>query len=345
MGIVCEINLDKPPDGVFKPGDPVFGNVKYTIKKDTKFKIIKLSLKGVGKCQFRERQKNQKNRNQSKNFNGFHKVLKLEQNILTNPIGAVIAGVYTAPFNFTLPINLPPSFNLKGHRWKASMIYSIKMKFEESNTFSFAKVFETIFTVGNIVYCNIPNQPIMYGTHKNLKKWYGAADGEIILKATLTKPFITPSEYAELHFEVHNKTSLVLPLIKTRLLEIITLTSVDGRKKSVTNKVNGCKVETKEGIASDSISSTFSTVPIPCDLTTIQNSCILTRDYELLITIPVPGLHRDVSLLIPVVIGETRTNNIIIYHQPGPSTASTSDFPLDAPPSYWDSVTNDSMKT
>ncbi|CAB3260427.1 unnamed protein product [Arctia plantaginis] len=53
MGISCQINLFKPPNSVYQPGDVVSGIIKYVLPEQMEFDKIVTSLKGSGLLEVR----------------------------------------------------------------------------------------------------------------------------------------------------------------------------------------------------------------------------------------------------------------------------------------------------
>ncbi|GBP60111.1 Arrestin domain-containing protein 17 [Eumeta japonica] len=193
MGVHCQIYLERPPEGVYRPGYAVGGVVKYAINEDTPYRDITVSLLGKGDCDW------------SEGAGDSH----------TEEERLVKKGVYSHPFRFELPSNIPPSY--KDHY--CSITYCVKLAFERKGLFKFNKTFRTKIPVVSFVDVTLPREPVICGERKTFSSLLRREDDFIHVKATLKNPSLAPGDTAELHIEVKNNSSKTIRTIKTHLIQ------------------------------------------------------------------------------------------------------------------------------
>lgn len=309
MGLKCQIILEKPLEGAFRPGDSVIGTVEFSLDKDSQFENITLSLKGRSRCWWKEKHRPESGSKSS--FNGEENLVSIDFNLLSNPIGFVPAGTHITPFCFTLPKNLPPSFTYEGHNCRASVAYIVRTKFVYSAFFSFPARFFVDVPIINSIVPTLPQEPVVYGLHDTLSKKFGVnGNRDMDLKVTIAKSLISPGENAELCLEVYNNTKYSIPKMKICLFQILSLTDEALRTKVVSKEIEECRVKTAK-VGKGKYTCLFNSVTIPSDLSTLQGSRIISRDYKLAVIASIPDMKREFTLDVPILIGRVaNTNNI-----------------------------------
>lgn len=343
MGVTCEIHLDKPEEGYFRPGSVLTGSIKYTLSKDTVFNSITVTIKGKAKCTFPNKdpinhnhphhnhhQNPHYNPPRPQNFVGNEDILVLNSVIPTNETGVIEAGEHKASFNFTLPNNIPPSYAFQNFQYSANIKYYLRIKFSEPNLFKFAKRFRKEIVIAPTVLSNVSLEPITYALQKNLTSFFSSKKNCISLKATISKSLLLRNEEADLRYEVNNNSSANVPKIKTRVKSITTMRSDCGRS-DVYDDTTDCHCETDE-ISSRTEKDFIIKLRIPMDAYTVQFSRIITREYKILVTVNVSGFHRDAHLEIPVQIGEPMMSNMVLVRDMSQVVEN------EPPPSYWEAM-------
>lgn len=369
MGLKCEIHLEKPADGVYRPGAIVSGYIQYFLNKEIQFESIRLGLKGRSECSWKEKSRSE-NGSRSR-FEAKEQIIDMDRNILTTTSGFLPAGLYSETFRFQLPETVPPTFKYHGDGCSAQVSYCVRAKFTFASFFSFPANYRFDITVANTIKPTLPLEPVTYGLQDTLNRKFGFVGKPVDadLKVTISKSFLAPSESADLCLQVTNNTKYSIPQLKITLYEVLTLNDDIGRSKTILKEIKECREKT-EKVKKSNYSCMYSTIPLPSDLSTMQGSRIISRDYKIVVIMSIPEIKRETTLDIPIQIGYllsaneqaitnqeaenvqemTRVlpdsihgsstslvvnNNNYIHNQsvtvnPGPSATG------EAPPAYWD---------
>lgn len=373
MGFKCDIHLEKPPDGLFRPGDTVSGYAQYFLTKETQFESIRLGLKGKSECSWKE--KGRSDTGSRSRFEAKEQIIEVDNNILTSASGFVPPGLHTASFRFPLPENIPPSFKYYGDGCSASVTYCVRMKFTFAAFFSFPSTYRADVIVANTIKPTLPLEPFTYGLQDSLHRKFGFVGAKIDadLKVTISKSFLSPGESAELCLQVTNNTKYSIPKLIISPFEMLTLSDDFGRSKTILKEIKESRTKTDK-VRKCNYTCMYSTINLPSDLTTMQGSRIISREYKIVVTMSIPAINRETTLDIPIQIGHilppreefnvneqpTReetvtlipeniygsTNNLVVNNNnyvqnnvtvnPGPSS--------DAPPAYWEVMGTSSDK-
>lgn len=327
MGVICQIFLQRPPDGIYKPGSLVTGTVKYIIDKETIFKGIVVSLIGEGKCSWSESRTDGKTDDNYCGTEGIFSIMKLCNMKLENT--TLSPGQYSSPFKFLLPKGIPPSYEDS----YSNITYNIISKLERPGLFKLTKTFKAEIPVVCTVTPTLPKEPITYGLQKSVYQFFsGKRRGVINIKATIKQSLIAAGENAVIAFTIENKSKIKTLGILICLVETLTYTANSGEKKFITMAVKDCKKQFNLIGAGEVKIQTR--LPIAMTCKTIQNSKVVSRDYKLNITLRLPMPHIDAHLEIPIEIGDEETE-IEVAHD------TTSD---DSPPTYWEVMAEDDDK-
>lgn len=343
MGVICQIHVEKPAEGFFRPGSHVVGTIKYTVTEDKVYDKIVLSLKGTGYCQFTNNVRNHHNKmnNQHyqtpRHFTGNDVYVNLQSDVLTDPSGIVVAGEYTAPFSFVLPFNIPPTFNHTTMSYVARIQYYIKLKFSKPGVFTKANKFKREINVGSVVIPKLSAGPMAYELHKSLTSLIGGRKNDIKLQVTLNQSVTLPGSCLQLLFAIENNTNINIPKIKTGILRTEILRSDCNRVQVFEKILKVCKSETPS-IDKGASANLSSVIEIPNDVYTVEHSRIISRDYKLIVTVKIPGFHRNAELIIPLTLGEIMTTTAPVYPVYVPTPVA------DEPPSYWEVMEEEKTK-
>lgn len=303
----CQIHVEKPPGGPFKPGDVITGYIDYPLQKNAEFNNVILSLKGRSKCYWKDKKKT--NNGDKTKFNGEEDLVSINLNMLNDGDDEIKAGLHSFPFSFTLPNNIPPSFKDDGDNYHASIEYIIRAKFIFSRklfpVFSFPLRFYENVTVVNPIVLTKPLESVTYGLHDELSKKFGAVvdtNQDFDLKVTLAKSVITPGENLDLYLQVYNNTKHSVGKIYINLFQNLTLTDDSRNTNIISKEIKDSRMKTKK-IGKEQYTRSFHTITIPNYLSTVQNSRIIGRDYKLVIKTSISNMKREINLDIPLLIG------------------------------------------
>lgn len=329
MGVICQIYLQRPPDGKYRPGSVVSGTVKYVIDKDTTYKDITVSLIGKGKCSWSESRTDGKT---DDTYTGTEDLVSIHTKLLQKKVNLVTlpAGAYSHPFHFIFPSNIPASYKDN----VCTIQYQVVLKFERPGLLNFTKTFRTELPVVSTVISTLPEGPIVYGLKKTLFQFFSNQKSIINLKATLAKSLVMPGEHGKLDFEVENNSNVTVTGLKIELMEYLTFKSNCKHTKKSYKKIKNCKAET-EPIEIGKIKQLSCIIPTTENCVTLQNSQILSREYKLIVTMRLPVPHINASLEIPIIIGE-KVPEIEIAQEVAEDV-----IPDEPPPSYWEAMAED----
>uniref|UniRef100_A0A1E1WTJ3 Arrestin C-terminal-like domain-containing protein n=1 Tax=Pectinophora gossypiella TaxID=13191 RepID=A0A1E1WTJ3_PECGO len=329
MGIHCEINLCKHLDGAFTPGSTVSGCIKYAIDEDTVFNRITVSLKGNGRLSMKRKQ----SKNRTQTYWNKEEYVDIDNVIHNDENGEkkLPVGSYESQFSFTLPEKIPST--LYYSKYVASYditcknTYYIRIKFKRPGFLSFDKKFKKEITVVSGITPRYPNIPSICGERKSLTQLFSKKNSVVDIKATIKTRIIKPGDKIELTYEVNNDTNIVIKDIETKLMEVYTFTSENGRDVTADKDVKDTDSKTGSIKAGDTKSMDIEIIP-PSDKVSLDYSKMVTREYVVSIIARLPLPHRNAVLKIPVQIGE---EDVIRLHG-------------DAPPSYWETMVEDTKK-
>ncbi|GBP27333.1 Arrestin domain-containing protein 5 [Eumeta japonica] len=339
MRISCEIHLQKPPDSLYEPGGVVSGAVKYTIYEDAYFEDIVACLRGKGRCRWTEGRDSSR-----RTYHGHEDYLRLRSSLLYKkdsdeevPVGA---GAYTHRFQFVLPSDIPSSYK----DYFCTICYYVKIKFVRKGLLNFNKSFRTEIPFKNSsVTSDLPSDCITYGAEKSLMSFWSFfnADKNLIrLKAVIEKSILIPGDKARLQIEVQNDSTTGITAIETQLIKKVTHISNSGKRHRRHHPVEYAKSVTA-GVKEKCCENFTNTILIPDTDYTIQHSKILKLDYVLMIKAKLPFPHLNLSLEIPVVIGEVEQRGAAGARRERPAEPASA--PDEPPPSYWEAMREDKI--
>ncbi|CAH0581594.1 unnamed protein product [Chrysodeixis includens] len=294
MVLTGSILFDNDGEEVYKAGQSVTGILKYNVEKPTEFASIYISLVGKGKCSWTLMNANPNippiTLMSNKNY------VYLTKNLVddTNNKGPQ-NGNYEYPFDFILPSDIPSTYKDK----YVNIAYKIVVKFEiRSIVNSVEKIKNEITVCGNVKPCS----PEPFTVEFDKKVFAVTKRKRVEIEATLEKTLVAPGENITLSLMVNNDSSVPLT-IKTELFEHLTY-EASGRYYRFKNPVKST-TRYSSSIKKKEISKVTCTVPTLPKLYSIQHAELFTLEYRIHITVIFPFPHRNASIDVPVVIGET----------------------------------------
>ncbi|KAJ8730542.1 hypothetical protein PYW08_001955 [Mythimna loreyi] len=321
MGIYCQINLNKPPDGAFYSGEVVSGMIKYALDEPMEIEKITVSLKGIGHLRLTERT-NQKNRRRSY---GNSEIYVDADEVIQEGKYKVLPGSYEVKFNFRLPDNLPPTFEFCKHipRYgvNCKIKYYVRIKIDRPGWFAFAKHYRKEITVASTITPKLSTEPVMYGERSKLLQLFSSKSSTVIMKANILNSVITNGGKIEVQSEIQNDTNINIKAVEIKLVEMHTFKATGHTDVKAYEDVPNCDSKTGS-IQSGATQDMPIDIIVPSDKVSLDNSKIVSRDYLVRITAILPMPHRNVVLDIPVQIGDNVQREEI----------------CDPPPSYWEAM-------
>lgn len=314
MGISCQINLSKTPEGLYRPGGEVNGVIKYIIDKETVFTNIVISFKGKGEVNWSVPGDDSKIY-----YSNFEEYVTVNNSLTNNVIEErtlVTPGMYIESFNFTLPTDIPSSYTDSN----CKITYYVSVKFTKIGVFNNKKKFKAMLNVKSLV--KPPHTPLNISSCNILSNVLKNNGVRLKIFAVASKNFLVPGEEVNVDVEVENDTGLDINKINVYIIESLTFTSKRRMTYTKNRKVKDCK-RSIHTIPRRNFNKFFVTLPTRLDIYSIQNSRIFQRDYKILILVKLPLPHRRASAEIPLVIGELAAAS---HNEPLP----------ELPPPYWD---------
>lgn len=295
--------MDKSLGDIYRPGDHVFGLIKYNIPKDMIFKDITASLKGVGYAIRINTEVTPSKKYYNPPFLKANETyVSIQTSLLAENNQIVAMGYYTEPFNFILPPNIPSSLCYNKFSYSFQISYYVKVEFEEVGFFNTTKRFSNEITVISPIVSILPSGPVMTAIQKNITKIFGGDNGHINLKATVEKSLVAPGDTLNMAISVENKSTEDATVI-IKLLRRITLKANDDRIKICDKELPEYEVKT-DAVNRGNSKHIATYINIPKNAFTIQHSKIISRDYVLKFILKISAFYCDGEMEIPVMIGE-----------------------------------------
>lgn len=320
MGIFCQINLFKPPDGAFQSGEGVSGMIKYALDEQTEFVKITVSLKGMGQLRIIERTNNKNRRNSYCKKEVYVDTDEIiQEGKFTIPVGS-----YETKFSFKLPQDIPPSFEYYDHisryRVNCEIKYYVRIKFEKPGWFTFAKHFRKEITVASAIKPKLLMEPVIYGERKTLIQLFSSKTSTVIMKANITNSVIPIGGKIDLQYEIFNDTNVIVKSVETKLIEVHTFKATGHEEVNAYEDIPDSDSKTASIKCGETLTMPIE-INVPSDKVSVDHSEMVSRNYVVRITAELPMPHRNVLLEIPVQIGD------IVQRDE-----------CDPPPSYWEAM-------
>ncbi|XP_037298327.1 arrestin domain-containing protein 17-like [Manduca sexta] len=297
MGVLCQILIDRPFDGVHRAGGPVTGVVKYALDQPKEYKDIILALRGESWCHWSESDTD----NETYNYTGKESHVCEEVSLLnpTHRTRTLPAGAYEHRFLFTLPKIIPPSFKTRtGH-----VCYKILLEFKKDAVFNATKSFKAEITVRNHLDATLLDTPTVFGADHKLFKPMSFGKQEVYLKGEIATPYIIPGDRAHLKLMITNDSTVHVKCLRAELVRCTIYTADGGRTANREKKIKNCMVETAE-VRPRSKAEMAVTVPTLELERTVQHSKVISNEYKILVTAVLPVPHRNVTVMVPILLGD-----------------------------------------
>ncbi|CAB3244680.1 unnamed protein product [Arctia plantaginis] len=335
MGIFCEMNLFKPSDGAYHPGQVVSGKIKYAVDEPMEFDKITTSLKGNGYVIIRVRHgNNRRNRTYRSNEVYVDRDIIIQDTKVEVPVGC-----YEIDFSFTLPMELPSSLNIRTfygrYNITCRIIYYIRIKFERPGFFAFNKHFKKEITVISGGVPKLSREPVIYGDTKKVMSICSCKTSNINIKATILNSVIPLGGKIILNYEVENKSNVLVKSVETKLVEIHTFKAAGYSNVKIEKDIPDTDCKTSAVNCGDTQRMPVE-INVLSDIHSLANATIVLRDYFVRIVVQLPIPHINAVLDVPVQIGAIDSESTAgAAFQP----ISDDNVPsIDPPPSYWEAM-------
>ncbi|XP_047019076.1 uncharacterized protein LOC124629628 [Helicoverpa zea] len=337
MGITSEILLHFPEEGRHLTGKYLNGVVRFQLDKETVFKKISLSLVKRGFCEWYDTTNTDSNDSHETDntLQGHENAVLMKLYFLNKEVDdnlTLSAGSYEYPFEMEIPQNIPPSFRSE----IGKITYLLILKFKKPGLLKRTKSFQTEVQILPQVDLSITDAPIAFALDKNLTKMFASHNKEIRIIGDLEKPYLSYYDENKLSLAATNNTDLNFT-IKTELMSKVTYThdhsmGMYGDEK-VVKEVIGPIYESPV-VPDNSVSNIIKDIlPVDSQQYTVRHSAIISREYKLKVTIQMPMPHRNVSVNIPVFVGDRRLTKA--------NNENRNNEAAEEPPTYWHAMSED----
>lgn len=313
MGLSCEIIVFKAAE--CKPGDEINGGVKYTVDEETVFKRIILSLKGTGHLRIRDHSKNL-----SPVF--VSKESYVDIDLQRHDKEIIGPGCHEFKFKFLLPDHIPPSFayksNTEDYSINCRINYYLRVKFEKCGVLKLAKKFKKEIYVKSAIIPTLPTQPTYYGNNYKLMS-LSSKNNTIVVKSCMLTPVVNDGK-VKFCYEILNNSNVKLRGVKVRIKEILTFKAKGLKRVKRSKDIEEGKSKSGAVNCGGNQNMDFE-VNLPSDLSNIQHSVIVARDYRVVIKLLLPKFRMDRVLEMPFQIDNTVESRVMFDDLPTYSEA------------------------
>ncbi|KAF9423140.1 hypothetical protein HW555_001444 [Spodoptera exigua] len=306
MGVMCQILINRTEDGVFKVGGLVTGTLKYFIDKPTHYKSISITFLGKGRCLWSEKRgKTRKRYSNSEEY-----INQIVNIYLDREKEDFISGGFEYPFQFLLPVDIPPSFKDS----TCTIEYKIIVTFAKANKITSKTYFDVEIPVTSYVNpCSL--EPMMFCLRKNIFSFNKTNSNRIDLKGEIIKTCVTPGENIQIKLTVNNNTNLQI-FAKTELVHRLTYIASCGHKKTRENIVSNTSTMTP--VAENSVVNLMCVIPTFQNLCSLEHTKVMIGEYKVKLVVKPPFPHMFRMLYIPVAIGLRKHELVVpgaVYYQ------------------------------
>lgn len=333
MGIFCQMNLVKPSDGIYHPGQVVSGVIRYTLDEPMDVDRITTSLKGIGSILLTDNPGSRYERNYDT------KVAYIDiDTIVQDKRMELPVGTYEINFRYILPEQkLPSTMSFKGYfssyKVKCSIKYYVRIKFERPGFLVFNKRFKTNIDIVSCVAPKLSIMPVIYGHTKKFVRLFSSKNSIVTIKATIQNSALPFCGRILVQYEVVNNSHIVVKSVMTKLVQKLTFKAKGHHRVTYEEDVAGTVSKTSP-IKSGGSQVMCIDVNVSPQIYTVENAFVVCRHYAIRIIAELPVPHSNALLDIPVQIGvedENLQRNWLEWASEGVSYS-------DAPPSYWEAM-------
>ncbi|XP_058454318.1 arrestin domain-containing protein 2-like [Malaya genurostris] len=284
-------------DGIFYPGQEVIGDVVVTLGKSTNVSKLKITILGVGKTKWYERQGRASIAYKGKERYLYSELVLFQPN---EKQAVVQPGTYNHGFACKLPETLPASFEGKrGH-----IRYWLKATLERP--WRQTKMHSLNFQV--VRQLDLNNEillPVRSELTKSLGYWPCVPSGVLYASVELPTSGFVPGQFIPAVIQVNNKGGNKISRIVTMLVQKITYNARRPKMQQKVKRMVVCKNVTPEITLPEGGVLAAENLQVPWVLPTSSYSRVVEIGYELVVEFEIDTcfFNANQSVRVPVVIG------------------------------------------
>nr|CAB3223210.1 arrestin domain-containing protein 3-like [Phallusia mammillata] len=282
---------------VFKANQTISGNVVVECSQPIDFKSIEITFKGTAKVQWTEH--HGKN---STTYTGKQSYFENTVTLLTSTGQKIPSGRNTYPYQFTLPPNLPSSFEVQ-HGY---IRYRMQAKLDEGLTSKKNQLFFTVLEHVDLNKISSAKHPSSMETSKTLC-CLCCASGLIEGRVTTDKTGIVPGEYITANGSVDNMSNSNLRKCSMRIVQVTQLHADAcgaGKTKTIVNVLTDSGNMGKPCAKRSSVTLDTQKLQLPAVVPSHQQFCrVIDVEYYVELDCKTPRCHFNLKVRAPLEVG------------------------------------------
>ncbi|XP_011879564.1 PREDICTED: arrestin domain-containing protein 2-like [Vollenhovia emeryi] len=333
------IEFDRP-GATFAPGETVTGNVIVDLAREKTIRALKVSIRGEANVSWERRRttKDSGGRNQYHvdHFRASEQYFNLTYYLLGSTSGngevRMPVGFNKHPFNFTLPYNIPCSFEHKnGHiRYTTKAVIDRPWRFDHESKIAFTVVSSYDLNARSHQCIGVDeeeNESYCCFCFFNL--------GSMKIRFRIPTTGFVPGQSIETMVDLNNTSRVDVTKICVKLERSLEFHAMTPYRKTKTDK-SIVKVEQNMGPFGQQANITSRLQVPPISPSQLEYCNIIDQKYSVRITVHVAGTHCSVTRTYPILIGTIPLQSTITsasYMQPiSQPTAPVMQYDYDPPP-------------
>lgn len=317
-------------------GETIIGQVNINLNREKKFRELKIELEGYGNVRWEETETrsttdsngNSTTESYTVTYSSSETYVKEKKVLHYGP--SLPSGIHSYPFSFTLPGNLPSSFE-GAH---GQVRYQVKATFVRDWKWNHRA--KSYFMVSGVLDLNMHPTAHLEGHDTKDKKlcclW--CKSGPITAVISSNRTGYVPGEFIGFNAEVENLSNRRMKSSSLKLYEIVTFKATQKNKTTCRTVAKLKRGEIQPG-ASDFWENVNMRIPSIPPTSLAGNCTIMNVRYTLEFAVEPSGPAFDLKVSIPIVIGTIPLREYMDTFLP-PITASSKPLFEDLPPDYND---------
>ncbi|CAG9804949.1 unnamed protein product [Chironomus riparius] len=297
----CNISYDNNQQGIYFSGQTLSGAIEITNEKNRSIKGITLKIEGFAKCKWTEHEGSGKHR-RTIYYKGREDYISTFSYLIGSYNGEAIdlaEGVHKFNFICALPPQLPTSLESK----YGYIRYQIKVEVERpwKSDFKFCYA----FTVLKPLDLNFENQSLKLPLKAEVSKSFflGFSNKNLYMSAEVPFCGYVSGQSAPVSVSINNESGVEVYEITIELMKIIYYNS-DTPRMRTRRREEKVAMTKHQGVPAKKKGAAMGNLVIPAVPPTNTGTCrTIQVFYEILVTAKTSGMHRNLTVVLPITIG------------------------------------------